>query len=410
MLQEVRELRQENRLLRERLDKQQEVINSLSTKVAIVEQAQKSRDESSMANDTTSSVIQKPASLTKVNISGQVAAGFFNTGREGMYPNGEFRLDEARLFLDAQAWNDVYAYVELNAMTRESGDDGLRLGEAYIDFERIVKWHGLDSLLNVRLGRFYTPFGEEYQVRYPIEDPLISHSLAEFWGYDTGLELYGSHGPVQYAVAVQNGDISSTRDFTKDKTVAVRINYQPAKWFRVSGSAMRTGNLSDADDPVSSMWFGNGFFRSLGNPATTTHYHADAAEGDLQFLFSRGNVKLAGGAIRYNDNDSSANNGRDVYYYSAEGMFSFTRKFYGAARYSQILADKGFPIVGNGEWSKYFYEYLTDNLWRLSIGLGYTPNPNLVFKIEYTLERGTTTSGESRDHEDFFGAQVALRF
>jgi hypothetical protein len=120
-------------------------------------------------------------------------------------------------------------------------------------------------------------------------------------------------------------------------------------------------------------------------------------------------VKLAGGGIHYDDNDRSADNCRDVYYYYAEGLFRFTKQFFGAARYSQIFADKGYPILGNGAWPEYNAE-LTDNLWRLSLGIGYTPNPNFVFKIEYTLERGHTVSGESRNHEDFFGAQAALRF
>jgi hypothetical protein len=90
-------------------------------------------------------------------------------------------------------------------------------------------------------------------------------------------------------------------------------------------------------------------------------------------------------------------------------MFRFTKQFYGAARYSQVLAEEGFPVPANGNWNDYGLA-LTDNLWRLSLGLGYTPNPNLVFKLEYTFERGHTASGESRDHEDFFGAQAALRF
>jgi hypothetical protein len=409
---ELRELRQENRSLQEQLAKQQKFIESLSAKVSGIEQAQKAREESSAGEPSggLNSIAQKVSGQTKVNLSGQLAAGYFKTGSKGQYPKGEFRLDEARLFFDAKAWDDVYAFMELNVMTREGYDDAVRIGEVYMDFERVLKWRGLDSLVNVRLGRFYIPFGEEYSVRYAINNPLISHSLADFWGVDEGIELYGSHGPVEYALAVQNGGHSAAFEATSDKSVTARIAWQPKPWLRLSGSAMRTGDLSVQDEYISEMWFGNGFFRVLGNPATTSRFHVDMAEGDVQFLFSRGHLKLAGGAIRYDDDDRAANNQRDVYHYSAEGMFRFTKQFYGATRYSQILADNGFPIVGHGNWPDYFDTSLTDNLWRLSLGLGYTPNPNLVFKVEYTFERGHTTGGESRDHEDFFGAQAALRF
>jgi hypothetical protein len=410
-LEELRQLRQENRSLRERLDRQQQVIDSLASKVTTIEQKQQSTGEASGSDAARSgSLIQNITGPTRLNISGQVAAGLFHTGSKGMFPNSEFRLDEAHIFLDAKAWEDVYAFVEINAATREGGDDLFHLGEAYIDWERIVKWAGLDSLVNIRMGRFYTPYGEEYQVRYPMENPLVTHSLADFWGYDTGLEIYGSHSGFQYAIAVQNGGISATRDFTSDKLVAGRLGYQPAKWFRASVSGMRTGDLSAQNDSVSSMWFGNGFFRSLGNPATTMTYHADMGEADLEFLFPRGHVKLAGGGIHYDDDDRSADNCRDVYYYSAEGMFRFTKQFYAATRFSQIFCEQGFPVLGNGTWGEHFYGPLTDNIWRWSIGLGYMPYPNLVLKIEYAIERGTIVGGGDRNHEDFFGVQAALRF
>jgi hypothetical protein len=406
---ELRELRGENRQLRERLDKQQALIESLSAKVFTIEASQQGNGEP-MNEPLRQTLAQKVATVTKVNISGQIAAGFFDTGSKGMFPNNEFRLDDTRILFEAQAWEDIYGVVELNIMTREAFDDAVRIGEVYIDFERLLKWRGLDSLVNVRLGRFYTPFGEEYLVRYPVDNPLITHSLSDFWGYDTGIELFGSHGPVQYALAVQNGGISVTRDFTSDKLIAGRVSYQPAKWVRMSASGMRTGDLSAQNDPVSSMWFGNGFFRSIGGTTTTTHYRADMAEGDVEFYLPRGHLKFAGGGISYDDNDRAADNCREVFYYYAEGVLRFTKQFYGAARFSQILAEDGFPILGHGTWNEYFYSKLTDNLWRVSLGLGYMPNPNLVLKVEYAIDRGSTVGAGDRNHEDFFGAQAALRF
>ena len=48
-------------------------------------------------------------------------------------------VDEARLFLDAQVWNDIYSFTELNLITREDSEGSLRIGEVYLDFERVLK-------------------------------------------------------------------------------------------------------------------------------------------------------------------------------------------------------------------------------------------------------------------------------
>jgi hypothetical protein len=407
---EVRELRQENRELKQQLSKQQQLIESLSAKVSTIEEAQKAQGNIPSGETAAPSGLQKLSGQTKVSLSGQLAAGFFWTDSHGAYPKGTFLVDEARLFLDMRAWEDVYGFVELDVMTRENGGTAVQAGEAYLDLERLVKWNGLDSLVNIRLGRFYTPYGEEYAVRNPMENPLITHSLMDFWGVDAGLELYGSQGPFQYAFTVQNGGVNPVNDFTADKSLALRLTYEPKKWLHLSASGMRTGELSVNNDQMSAMWFGNGFFRSIGDPASTHRFHADMVEGDVEFLFPRGHLKLAGGAAYYDDNDKVNDNRRDIYYYSAEGLFRFNQQFYAAARFSQIFADGGYPIIGNGTWGEYFYSKMTEDIWRLSLGFGYTPNPNLTFKIEYAIERGHTTSGEQRNREDFFGAQAAIRF
>jgi hypothetical protein len=133
-------------------------------------------------------------------------------------------------------------------------------------------------------------------------------------------------------------------------------------------------------------------------------------EGDVNFLLPHGRMKIFGGYIRYDDNDSSANNGRDVFYYSIEGTHDITRKLYAAARFSQIFSQHGFPVVGNGNMDAYLFGPLTEDIWRLSLGLGYRWNKHLVVKTEYSLERGTETGGVKRDHEDFFGTEAAFGF
>jgi hypothetical protein len=357
------------------------------------------------------SAIQRWAPSRKILLSLEGGLGLLDTGREGLFPNSEFRVDEAKLFLDAEVWKDwtdVYFFSEINVTTREEPDETLKVGELYVDFEGLGRPLGRARLLNVRLGRFDVPFGEEYLERDAVDDPLISHSLSDIWGVDEGVEVYGAAGDLGYVLAVQNGGHPSLRDFDRDKAVVGRLGYDPWKPLHLSVSAMRTGDLDVAGDQFSELWIGNGFFRSLGSETTTT-FHAEVFEGDARARWSKTALAAAGGHARYADDDPLGENRRDLYYYYAEAAQQLWRKLYLAGRFSQILAGDGFPIVGHGDFGKFFFGPLTEDLWRLSLGAGYRFSPDLLFKIEYAFERGRLAGGGRRDREDLVAAEVALR-
>jgi hypothetical protein len=408
---ELQELRQENRELRELLKKQGGLIEALNHKVDALQEtsAQRGRELEQLKESTPAS---NPitSTLGKVNISGEGAVAFFESGRQGAFPNSEFRVDEAKVFIEAPVMNDVYFYTELNLMTRETLDLDLKLGEAYLDFENISKLWNQERTLNLRIGRIDIPFGEEYISRDAIDDPLVTHSLTDFWGVDEGVELYGSIGNFSYVAAVQNGGESGVRDFDGDKAVVGRLSYDPSKWLHVSASGMRTGNLKYNGDMWSELWFANGWFMAIDG-AHTTRLHANLVEGDIQIRLPHGHINAFGGYARYGDNDTTADNGRDIYFYSVEGVHDITRKLYGAVRFSQIFADKGYMIGGLGNSGEYvFGGLLTKEIWRLSFGLGYRWSPNLITKVEYAIERGEQANGTSRDHEDLFALQAAFKF
>lgn len=412
--QQLQELRQANTALQAQLREQKGLIETLARQVGELQSARSSRDRELAdlkAGNNAPADAKSPGgiNLGRLHITGEGGVGFFHTGRDGNSPNSEFRVDEAKLFFEAPIWENVYVFSELNLATREAQDVSLQLGEFYVDFEDVSLLWNRERQLNVRAGRMDIPFGEEYLTRDAIDNPLISHSLADFWGVDEGVELYGKLGKFSYALAVQNGGIADTRDFNRDKSVAARIGYDPAHWLHLSVSAMRTGDLNAQDDYLSSMWFGNGFFRSIGS-STTTAFHANLLEGDVVIRWKRGQLGVFGGVIRYDDNDPAGNNRRTVYYYSIAAQQQLARKLYAAARFSQIMADKGFPIVGNGDYGKYFYGSLTENLWRLSLGLGYRFSDNLLLKTEYTFERGKEMGGGIRNQEDMFSVEAALKF
>src|SRR3989442_1402379 len=191
-------------------------------------------------------------------------------------------------------------------------------------------------MLNIRAGRFDIAFGEEYLTRDAIDNPLISHSLQDFWGVDEGLEFYGTLAKVSYVLAVQNGgEAGGGRDFTSDKSGTLRLGADPANWLHVGLRPMRTGDIDAASDYWSELWFAGGWFGALSPNAT--RLHANLAQGDVTMRLPHGHVKISGGYARYDDNDPTADNRRDIYFYSVEALHRFTRQFYAAARFSEIL-------------------------------------------------------------------------
>ena len=406
LAEQVRLLREQNTLLQQQLQKQGGALEALTQKVQGLEAANAQHDNSTSDNATPT---KGGLNFGKVNLGAEGAIAFFKTGPGGFAPNSEFRVDEARVFLDAPVWEDVFFYGEINLATRENTDLNTQLGQLYLDFENVSKLWGRDEQLNLRAGRIDVPFGEEYLTRYAIDNPLILHSVADLWAVDPGVEIYGTLGKISYVAAVQNGGGNGVQDYTGDKSVAGRISFDPDRHWHFSVSGMTTGNVDVQDEYISAEWFGNGWFRSIGSPATTTFY-ANLVQGDLTARWSSGYVKAFGGYVHYDDNDPAASNTRDVYYYSAEVVQNLPRKFYAATRFSEVLAHNGIPLVGNGNFNEYFNSALATELWRWSIGVGYRFSDRLVLKTEYAFEGGKEVGGGTRNNENFFGTQVAFKF
>jgi hypothetical protein len=248
--------------------------------------------------------------------------------------------------------------------------------------------------------------------------------LSDLWGYDAGVELYGSWKKLNYVVAAQNGGISTLNDGNADKSITARIGYDPLSWLHLSASAMRTGNISVANDGITAMWFGGGLFQSIGS-VNTTLYHLNLAEIDASAKWKTGYVKVAGGYVNYNDNDPTpglggagpvgpylssgapaGDNHRDIYYYYIEALQHISPKFYGVTRLSQIRAANGYPIVGDTAT----FGLPTSDLWRLSLGVGYQVNAHLSLKMEYMIEHGQLATGGPRNHENMFATEAAFKF
>jgi hypothetical protein len=414
----VEELREQNRRLQEQLQAQQKVIEGLSAQVEEMRRASErhERELRELQNAAEPVAAPEPAELgggAALRISGEAGLAFFKTGSAGQFPNSEFRVDDAKLFVEAKVLENIYAVSEIDLLTREAPDDNVTMAAFFAEFEDVAARWGAPGLLNVRVGRFAIPFGEEYQVRGVVDNPLISHSLADLWGYDDGVEIYGGAGKFTYVAAVQNGGTNQLRDFDADKALAGRVGFAPAPWLRLSASAMRTGDLAVSGDSLSAIWFGNGFFRSIGGSATTQTFHANLYELDATGRWKTGWLTAAAGWVDYDDDDTAADNSRDMSYWSIEGVQDFGDGFYGAARYSGIRAPDGYPLAGLGSAGRYFYSPSAPwvkNLSRLSLGVGYRFGPPLVLKFEYSRERGRQVNGADRSHEDMVSSEIGMKF
>ncbi len=388
----LQDLQEQNRLLRAQLDTQQRQIDDLRTQMkAFADQ----HDNSATASSEHDSAENKSGDHHLV-LSGEVDMVFFSQGRDGQYRNNEFRVDDADFRFEAPLAHDIFFYSELQIAKRESGDEYFHLGETYLEYENFSgALGGPDRLINVRFGRVNIPFGEEYQVRNSLEDPLVTHSLSDIWGTDEGLELYGEFGHASYAAAVQNGSSKVTRDYDSDKALTLRIGYDITPKIHVSASAMRTGRLQSVNEN-SEVWIGNAVFRNVDGSSV---HQAELGEIDASYHWNGGHLLGTLGRARYSDN-ASFDSTIHFRYYQIEAVQSITHEFYAALRYSGLSADgAGYPLTGLGNFSKYFLGTLrTKDLQRLSIGAGYRFNPSLLLKTEYSYENGELTSGAPRDN------------
>ena len=411
---QLQQLREQNAALQEQLRSQQRVIEDLGKRVEQL-QSTATPDHATPAKHESVDVESSAAALTKatvgrIHLSGDGSVAVFSSQSHGQFANTDFRVDEARILLEAPVWTDVYVYSELLLYQREEPGLSLHAGEFYLDAENLSKLWGQDRQLNLRAGRVNIPFGEEYLHRHALENPLISHSLIDLWGVNEGIEAYGSQGKFSYVLAVQNGPVDLADDFTRDKMVTGRLSYDPASWLHLSGSASRTGSIDFKREKFSAYWIGSGFIRSIGSPATT-RFQADLLQGDVQVRLPGTTLTTAGGVLAYSDTDPAANNDRQITYYSVEAVQSLYEGFHAAARWSQMFSPEGYPVAGVGNAGEFaFGPKLTSELHLLSLGIGYRWSPQLVFKVEYSLESGRTVDHRKRDHENLFSATAAFGF
>lgn len=399
---QLRALQQQNQTLLGLVEKQQQQIDALNGRLERIV-----ADEAPPASRAAAAPTRRDVRLI---VSGEFGLSFFGGSSDAQYSNEEFRVDDSNVYLEAELARGLYAFGEIQLSRREALDEAYKIGELYLEWENVLGRWTAERLVNLRFGRVDVPFGEEYLVRTPLKNSLVTHSLGDVWGTDEGLVVFGEAGRFDYALAVQNGGQQLMRDFDSDKALTVRVGLNPADGWRISASAYRTGELNAASEPLSEIWIGNNVFRSIGSPGTS-RYEGSLWQLDLRYAWDDGHVLGAWGGARYDDNDPLADNARRFTSFHLEAMQGFGRHLYGAVRYSRLEADEGYPLAGLGNFGKYFLGSLfTEDLWRASAGLGYRFNPSAVLKLELTREERTLAGGAEGSAVNQVSAQAALGF
>ena len=408
------ELAQQNANLLKLIEQQQSEIDSLKSRlseVADVSQDQAEQidtlQDSGFSGDLPS---HPPSGGSSIHISGEAGIAFHSGGANTNFPNNEFRVDEARVFIEAQVANTVYLFSELELFSRETNNPDIQLGELYVEVENLITVDNLDRAVNLRAGRLDIPFGEEYQTRDVMSNPLISHSISDFWGIDEGFELFGEIGNASYVVALQNGSRDTLRDYTPDKSITARFGIDPLSQLHLSGSVMRTGNIDVDKEALTELWFGDGFFRSIGSDYTT-EFNVELAQLDASFHWNDGYLKAAYGEAWYEDNDAIQNNSKDFNFWSIEIQQALKENFFAAVRYSGMNVNGGYPVAGMASRGRYFFgPNLTEELRRLSVGFSFWPFADFVLKADFTWEDGEDVRGVKRSKTDQFSAEAGVRF
>jgi len=323
------------------------------------------------------------------DLSGFGAVGYYDTGSAGTRGNGSFEIKEASLFVTAEVWDDVEFFMELQTNRLGKDDDKFtRTGEVYVHFHDVSI---TDSMaVGLKIGRIDIPFGEEYLWQDAIDNPLITNSAAYPYGWDEGILVYGDFHGLGWIAAITDGTDDRSTEENSDKAFNFKIYGSPLEALDLSLSMMTNGAVSK-----SAIEFGGSHFRPVGvaHQSTLGTSPSTEVDGDLIEINAKYSVPVVGkkthlaltfGLAKADDSDPLFD--RDFRWFSVEPFLEFGKNWYAALRYSEIgtyESTEGYHFDGKtfaGGNSAFGYD--AERFRRISIGLGWTPNPHVRAKLE----------------------------
>ena len=352
---------------------------------------------------------------SKLKLKGRFAAGYFNSQKNGTYPNGSFQAPEAKLQFTFQPddINSVIMRMNMNNGTAQSPF----LDYLYIDTNlmKLTPWEKSPFTLTSRLGRFKVDLGEETWSNNPVESILPSNSAANVAGSDEGLQLSGKIGkgnPLGWSAAIMNGNTGTGTDNNWLKAFSGKLYYNIIDPLYISASYYNSGQL---DTAASEMSIGG----ITGAPTNARKWIRQMAEVDVRYDFKKGKtlnppaycdslafVKFAYGHF-YDDakrlSHELAVTDREGNYGYIEGLYNITKKLYAAGRAS-------FVGLNGLDKAASFNSITTNRYERYSMGLGYRLSGATILKGEYSLNLEKKGTGGEDPHDDLFSLLIASQF
>lgn len=353
--------------------------------------------------DDTAEAWSLPEWVKRIRLSGNADVSYLAGEENSLAPDGRFAVDNARFFVDIDLGKKWSLYFEWDLLREAELKN--EAGSLYLRRDELFGRRAL----NVKVGRFPIPFGEEY-VRFHEErptNPLISYSVGAPYHWDEGIEVFGSVGKLTYNFALQDGDNELNENTDSRLQAALKLKWQARDGFYLSFSAVDSGPVGEAalewggthphpfgaDSDLPNYQHGTLVDDDPGSAASFT-----AFEGDLVFEPGRsGRFWLSYGVVDIASSGSSAFD-RQLAYYVAEARVDLGPTYYLAARYSALgtdNADEGYLLEAMNGGDELGYN--SKRVSALSVGGGARLGSGIILKAEYSFYRFDLVRGASAE-------------
>lgn len=353
-----------------------------------------------------------PASAAGVTISGYVDLGYIaaegsrggNGGQasgsaNGNYTNQDgFVVNEVNLDLSSQLTNDISAFVSVDAIPDQNFASALAIDYAYLDIANPGPFD-----LNLRVGRIPSVMGIAQRNSESPQTKFVSLPLTSIYNvgsYD-GAAIYGSFSPINYALAVTNGDLLNQAELDAS---AFGNNLRPGNNNgSANGASFNTDNALAISGrlgvvPIEGLEIGisgshTNYAKLIGAPGFGTNRANDLDRSmvgvDASYAWGAWNFK--GEWVRVEEDDLNAlgqnlNNDGTAWY--IEALYDMNEKLSLGARYNESSVDQA-PRVGNTD---------LHDVSTIQIAGTYRISDNVLFKAEYAINDEDVLNG-NRNNE-----------
>ena len=350
---------------------------------------------------------------------------------------GQFNQLKTVAELGAQINERIKLYIEVE---QENGDtiEGEGGGEGEFEIEQAWLDYSINKAINFRAGSILVPVGHfnlyhEGFINNLVDRPLVDRWVIPTTWYEEGM---GFHGTVldtdslgiSYEAYVYNAanarNINSEVGFREmrneghppiydGKSGAARVAFEPARRFKQFADFLEIG----VSGFVSSF---KGFNGKTEDGDSINLHDGRIQVTALDATYEKWNLGVRG-EVAFSHMDSGGNETQrkqDGWGYYIEGFYKFWPKFLNSSPFGKDFKDPKLVFAARYDWVDLNRDSLDQrDMGRVTVGIGYRPLPNTVFKFDYQVDHspshrtGTTLedSGQGRNTDAFlFGVMTGF--